>query len=140
MVKLLCHALSPVFKFWNRSSGFQVWKLPTAVGSVHRNVDAAAMASADDPETQPYQIETWQVEDGLPQSSVTAIVQSHAGYLWLGTFNGLVRLTACGSKSSVRTLFRARPVAELFKYSPIMKEHFGLGRGGFAGSLRRGRV
>ncbi len=31
------------------------------------------------------------MEDGLPQSSVTSIVQTQEGYLWLGTFNGLVR-------------------------------------------------
>jgi ligand-binding sensor domain-containing protein len=51
----------------------------------------SAAAHGDDLETQPYQIEAWQVEDGLPQSSVTAIVQARNGYLWLGTFNGLVR-------------------------------------------------
>jgi ligand-binding sensor domain-containing protein len=33
----------------------------------------------------------WQVEDGLPQSTVRCIAQSHEGYLWLGTWNGLVR-------------------------------------------------
>jgi len=29
--------------------------------------------------------------DGLPQNSVNAIVQSQAGYLWLGTYGGLTR-------------------------------------------------
>lgn len=33
----------------------------------------------------------WQVEDGLPQNSVMAILQSKDGYLWLGTANGLAR-------------------------------------------------
>ena len=33
----------------------------------------------------------WTVEDGLPQNSVTAILQTRDGYLWLGTFGGLVR-------------------------------------------------
>ena len=33
----------------------------------------------------------WQTEDGLPQNSVLSIVQTPDGYLWLGTFNGLVR-------------------------------------------------
>lgn len=33
----------------------------------------------------------WTTEDGLPQNSVTAIVQTRDGYLWLGTFGGLVR-------------------------------------------------
>jgi signal transduction histidine kinase/ligand-binding sensor domain-containing protein/CheY-like chemotaxis protein len=34
---------------------------------------------------------TWQTEDGLPQSSVSTIIQTHDGYLWLGTQEGLVR-------------------------------------------------
>jgi ligand-binding sensor domain-containing protein/signal transduction histidine kinase len=38
-----------------------------------------------------YTIDVWQVEDGLPQLSVTSIKQTPEGYLWLGTFNGLVR-------------------------------------------------
>ncbi|MCI0601897.1 protein kinase [bacterium] len=33
----------------------------------------------------------WQIEDGLPQSGVTAIVQTRDGYLWLGTEEGVVR-------------------------------------------------
>ncbi|MDB6111652.1 MAG: Histidine kinase [Pedosphaera sp.] len=42
-------------------------------------------------EPQAYRIEDWQVDQGLPQSSVTSIVQTRDGYLWLGTFAGLVR-------------------------------------------------
>jgi ligand-binding sensor domain-containing protein/signal transduction histidine kinase len=34
---------------------------------------------------------SWQVEDGLPQNAVTAVVQSRDGYLWLGTYSGLAR-------------------------------------------------
>jgi signal transduction histidine kinase/ligand-binding sensor domain-containing protein len=41
--------------------------------------------------TEDYTIDTWQVEEGLPQVSVTAITQTPDGYLWLGTFNGLAR-------------------------------------------------
>lgn len=33
----------------------------------------------------------WQNEQGLPQNSVSSIVQTHDGYLWLGTMEGLVR-------------------------------------------------
>lgn len=39
----------------------------------------------------PFTIDSWTTEDGLPQSSVLSIVQTHDGYLWLGTLNGLVR-------------------------------------------------
>src|SRR3982074_3301308 len=33
----------------------------------------------------------WNAENGLPQNSVNAIVQTRDGYLWLGTYEGLAR-------------------------------------------------
>jgi ligand-binding sensor domain-containing protein/signal transduction histidine kinase len=33
----------------------------------------------------------WQTDDGLPQNYVVAIVQTHDGYIWLATQEGLVR-------------------------------------------------
>ena len=41
--------------------------------------------------TPQYRFEVWQTEEGLPQNTVSAVVQSREGYLWLGTYNGLVR-------------------------------------------------
>ena len=41
--------------------------------------------------TPDYQIDVWQTDEGLPQSTVTSIVQTQDGYLWLATQNGLVR-------------------------------------------------
>jgi signal transduction histidine kinase/ligand-binding sensor domain-containing protein len=38
-----------------------------------------------------YFTRTWQVEQGLPQNKVTAVVQTRDGYLWLGTYCGLAR-------------------------------------------------
>jgi hypothetical protein len=35
--------------------------------------------------------ESWTVEDGLPVNSVNALLQSRDGYLWIATFDGLVR-------------------------------------------------
>lgn len=50
---------------------------------------------ASDPQPVPvaadYCVRSWGARDGLPQNSVTAILQTHDGYVWLGTFNGLVR-------------------------------------------------
>jgi len=35
--------------------------------------------------------QTWLTENGLPQNTVQAIVQTHDGYLWIGTQDGLAR-------------------------------------------------
>ena len=45
-----------------------------------------------------YQFDVWQTDQGLPQSTVTSIVQTHDGYLWLGTQNGLVRFDGVNFK------------------------------------------
>ena len=39
----------------------------------------------------PYVSRQWNMDDGLPQSSVNDIIQSRDGYLWLATFGGLTR-------------------------------------------------
>jgi len=36
-------------------------------------------------------LRSWTVRDGLPQNSVTSIVQDGQGYLWVATFGGLAR-------------------------------------------------
>lgn len=38
-----------------------------------------------------YSLEIFSAENGLPQSSVMALVQTRDGYLWLGTYEGLAR-------------------------------------------------
>jgi len=45
-----------------------------------------------------YQLDVWQTDQGLPQSTVTSIVQTRDGYLWLGTQNGLVRFDGVNFK------------------------------------------
>jgi ligand-binding sensor domain-containing protein/signal transduction histidine kinase len=38
-----------------------------------------------------YRVESWSTDNGLPQNSVRSIIQTRDGYLWLTTFDGLVR-------------------------------------------------
>src|SRR5689334_15506965 len=38
-----------------------------------------------------YQFDSWNTDNGLPQNSVNAILQTRDGYLWLATSDGLVR-------------------------------------------------
>lgn len=42
-------------------------------------------------ELDQYSVEHFATENGLPQSSVLAMVQTRDGYLWLGTYEGLAR-------------------------------------------------
>ncbi|MEA2601892.1 MAG: hypothetical protein QOF89_2884 [Acidobacteriota bacterium] len=50
---------------------------------------AAPLASGDP--LPPHRLDTWQTEQGLPQDTVSSIVQTPDGYLWLATQEGLVR-------------------------------------------------
>jgi len=38
-----------------------------------------------------YVVDFWRMEQGLPQNTVSAILQTRDGYLWVGTADGLVR-------------------------------------------------
>jgi signal transduction histidine kinase/ligand-binding sensor domain-containing protein/CheY-like chemotaxis protein len=53
----------------------------------------AAPLRALDPATPltRFMLDEWQSEQGLPQNSVTSVLQTRDGYLWLGTQEGLVR-------------------------------------------------
>lgn len=56
---------------------------------------ALASAQAQQVSTSPhYTVQRWDAgatEDGLPQNTLTAIVQTRDGYLWIGTYTGLAR-------------------------------------------------
>jgi signal transduction histidine kinase/ligand-binding sensor domain-containing protein len=55
---------------------------PTAFCAVNIRSDAGGAG---------YVMDRWQVEDGLPGNTVTSITQTPDGYLWIATFQGLVR-------------------------------------------------
>src|ERR1700748_1048531 len=38
-----------------------------------------------------YTSQLWQIEDGLPHTIVQTLVQTHDGYIWVGTREGVVR-------------------------------------------------
>lgn len=40
---------------------------------------------------RPYRVDHWTTDNGLPQNTIRAIVQTRDGYLWLTTFDGLAR-------------------------------------------------
>ncbi|MBK9967241.1 MAG: hypothetical protein IPP07_21140 [Holophagales bacterium] len=51
---------------------------------------SSAALSPERPLTQA-QVDVWQVENGLPQNTVTSILRTRDGHLWFGTYDGLVR-------------------------------------------------
>jgi ligand-binding sensor domain-containing protein len=50
-----------------------------------------AVAGAVEKPADAYFRETWTTRDGLPHNQVNAIAQTPEGYLWFGTWEGLVR-------------------------------------------------
>ena len=50
-----------------------------------------ALAAAQDKPLTAYFRETWTTRQGLPHNQVNAIAQTPDGYLWFGTWEGLVR-------------------------------------------------
>ncbi len=62
---------------------------------------SAAHGSAGSSSAGEWLIRTWQTEDGLPENSATALVQRRDGYIWFGTFKGLVQFD--GIKFRVQT-------------------------------------
>jgi signal transduction histidine kinase/ligand-binding sensor domain-containing protein len=52
---------------------------------------AVPLLKAAGPSLPGYFTRVIQTEDGLPHNAVTAIVQTHDGYLWIGTYGGLAR-------------------------------------------------
>ena len=50
-----------------------------------------AFALNPDKNFSQYSHDVWQAENGLPHNSINTILQTRSGYLWLGTYEGLVR-------------------------------------------------
>lgn len=94
-------ALSPLRDFmrpaWRRFSGAfsrLVLLLGLASGLLRGGPVALDLGAATtnwlDQERE-FVVRTWGIEAGLPQNTVTSIIQARNGYLWLGTLAGLAR-------------------------------------------------
>ena len=59
--------------------------LAAALGQILTPLASYGAASGD------FVVRGWQAEDGLPESTISAICQTRDGYIWLGTYGGLVR-------------------------------------------------
>ncbi|MCP5049388.1 MAG: response regulator [bacterium] len=82
-----------------------------------------------------YMIDTWGLEEGLPQMSVETVTQTRDGYLWLGTREGLVRFDGLRFK-----VYDKRSVGELSHnyITVLLEDHRGaLWIGTYGGGLTR---
>ena len=52
---------------------------------------ATARPCLAEPTSADYLIDFWNADSGLPGNSATALAQTREGYLWLGTYDGLIR-------------------------------------------------
>ena len=86
------HTLSPVPRRFKLSTdAHRQRKIPVCVGIIAVWLCGFHLLGAANSSVSDYSIDVWQTEQGLPQDSVTSVVQTREGYLWLGTYNGLVR-------------------------------------------------
>jgi len=84
-------------------------------------------------------IRTWGTEAGLPQSTVSAILQSRDGYLWMGTNGGLARFDGVRFKTyGLAEGLPSLPVRALFE-DHQMNLWIGTSGGGLS-RLRDGRI
>ena len=63
-------------------------------GGLIASFSTALVASAVGPSntlapSSEWVVRSWQTEDGLPQNTVNALVQTRDGFLWVGTSGGL---------------------------------------------------
>ena len=73
--------------FWRRWLGAAIRPAALVPGALLLLGGPAAGAAG----TPDYFPRVWRTENGLPDNAVTAMVQTHDGYLWLATYGGLAR-------------------------------------------------
>ncbi|HBE83730.1 MAG TPA: hypothetical protein DDW24_13270, partial [Blastocatellia bacterium] len=54
-------------------------------------LEVCVVAAASNSVKGDFIVRKWTTEEGLPQNTVTSMVQTEHGYIWLGTFGGLAR-------------------------------------------------
>ncbi len=78
----------PVLAGWLKKIPSLAWLLFIAACPV---LAQESELPANNPDWPNYFSRTWRTDEGLPDNAVTAIVQTHDGYIWIGTYGGLAR-------------------------------------------------
>lgn len=131
----------PVWRALPRGAALGLFRLLRAGVLLFSLAAAARAGEALDParKLSQYKIDTWQTEQGLPQNTIQAVLQTRDGYLWVGTMVGLVRFD--GARF---TVFDPRHEPDLGSRSilGLMEDAEGglwVGRSGSALIYRQGR-
>lgn len=81
---------------------FRIWMILLAFAPLFPVLSQApAKTAALDPSKslQQYVLDVWTKKDGLPSRTLTGLLQSSDGYLWLSSFNGIYRFDGIASKA-----------------------------------------
>ena len=88
---IVCPQLQRAKRAWTKSrqAGALVAILlafvrPEAHGQTLTNVNIPAQSAE-------FAIESWRTDEGLPQNTATAVIQTRRGYIWAGTYNGIAQ-------------------------------------------------
>ncbi len=65
------------------------WLLVTTLGFGLMNPGSVRGGAAD--LAGEFAIETWTTDNGMPHNTVTTVLQTHQGYIWVGTYNGIAQ-------------------------------------------------
>lgn len=81
-----------------------------------------AEEAAPDPNEE-FALQTWTTEHGMPQDSVTAVLQSGSGYVWVSTYSGIARFD--GIRFTVFNPSNARGLAN-GRITSLFEDHNGV--------------
>jgi ligand-binding sensor domain-containing protein/signal transduction histidine kinase len=96
-----------------------------------------ATADTNPPLQDAFVCRAWGTEAGLPQNTVNTIVQTHDGYLWLGTQGGLARFD--GVRFAVYGLTHGLPSVQVRALCEDGEGNLWIGTGGGLCRMRDGR-
>ncbi len=116
--------------------GMMVGLVLLLVGNLSR---AQVAPTSEGSSASPFFIRSWEVGQGLPSSTVTAITQTRDGYLWLGTEAGLARFDGVQYR-----VFGLRDGLKNLQISALLEDHAGtlwIGTaGGGLGKMTAGKI
>ncbi len=84
--------------------------------------------------------QTWVIENGLPQNTVTAVIQTRDGFVWLGTEIGLVRFDGNSFQLFDRNKLPALPDNDICCLLEARDGDLWIGTSGGVARLKDGRV